>query len=145
MRRHKRQVGKARLFLPILFLVACQAHPVPPFSTLVPPLITFTTNEIEVDGWVIPRFGDWRVVTSESGQPFVMIQVSPDEQQIITFAAQPQPNPPQPTTTEPIITVEQVIDRAERRLYVYGAASHSQGDALQTRLNALRVSVSPHD
>lgn len=135
-------MGKA-WFLPILFLVACQAQPAsPPFSTLVPPLITLTESQIITDEWALPRFSNWRVVTSEAGQPLVIIQVAPDEQQIITFASVPQTAPAQPTTTEAIITIEQVLDLAEVKLYLYGTAARSQADALQARLDGLQPDFS---
>ncbi|MGV2436601.1 MAG UNVERIFIED_CONTAM: hypothetical protein LVT10_18335 [Anaerolineae bacterium] len=68
--------------------------PHPPTTDPHPPLVTLNEREINVEGWSIPRLVGWRVVTSEAGSPVVIIQVSPDDQQIITFAEHPQSAPP---------------------------------------------------
>ncbi|MFZ4826202.1 MAG: hypothetical protein ACOYLB_02500 [Phototrophicaceae bacterium] len=135
MRQNTHGVGKAWIALPILFLVACQARPLPPVATLSPPLVTLTEHLIRVDEWTIPRLGGWRVVTSQANAPLVIIQVSPDEQQIITFATQPQTTPPQPTTAEPIIGLERMVALSQGQGYVYATAPRSLSETIQARLD----------
>lgn len=137
MRQRKHSMSKVWVVLPVLVVVACQPRPIPPQPTLTPPLVTLNEREINVEGWSIPRLVGWRVVTSEAGSPVVIIQVSPDDQQIITFAEHPQSAPPEPASTEPIARLARVFNLAHGQAYVYATAPRSFAETLQTLLDEL--------